>query len=137
MKRKHIITTILVVLTPILFFWLRDIGVFDLDETKRKKRCEHQKDAMKESLHGKIINKYEDEKNHNIRTIVINDTTGKVIISTILAVEGSGLYERLKIGDKVIKKPGQLVMIVESASHTDSVMLDYDCYPVTKESRPD
>lgn len=135
MKRKNLVTLISIFLVPIVFFWLRNLGVFNLEETLRKKRCIHQTEAMKASFRGEIVNLYEDKKNHNIRTLVLKDTTGQMIVSTILAVEGSGLYERLNIGDRIIKESGQLVMIVESISRIDSVTLDYDCPPLL--SKPD
>lgn len=127
MKKKHIITLFLMILIPIVFFKLRDFGVFDLEGIKNQKRCMHKERAIKKILSGEIVNKYEDRKNHNIRTLEIKDSTGKSSISTILAVDVSGLFDKLKVGDYISKESSQLMVVYGSGVRKDSIVLKFDC----------
>jgi hypothetical protein len=127
MKRKNLVTLISIFLVPIIFLWLRSLGFFNMDETLRKKRCIHQSEAMRESFRGEIVNIYEDRKNHNIRTLVIKDSSGESRVSTILAVDGSGLFDKLEVGDNISKELGQLMVIYGNDARKDSIMLKYDC----------
>lgn len=127
MKKKYIITLSLMILIPIVFFKLRDSGVFNLERVKNQKRCLHQEKAMKVTLTGEVVGKYEDKKNHNIRTLEIQDSIGKRYISTMLAVDVSGLYEKLNIGDKINKESNRLMVVFERGNRKDSIVLKFDC----------
>jgi len=125
MKKKHVLTLLLMILIPIVFIQLRD--AFDFEGLKNKKRCQQKDRAMKATVSGELVNKYEDSKNHNIRTLELKDNEGKKLISTILDADVSGLYEKLQVGDRLYKEPSRLMVIYENHIRKDSIALEFDC----------
>lgn len=132
MKKKHALTLILMVLVPIIFFTLRDLGLFKLEDVKKERRCRNEESAMEKSLHGEITDKYVDRKNHNFKTIVIGDKTGMEKTSTILATDVSGLFDKLEIGDYIVKESGSLKVVFANKIRQDSIILDYNCSGIYK-----
>lgn len=115
------------VIIPFAFITLRDFGVFDLEDAKKKKRCFQMERAMNATLSGEVIGKYEDSGNHNIRTIEVLDSTGNKVVSTILAVDVSGLYDSLRVGDYIHKEQNQLIVSYQKDLQRYSMMLEFDC----------
>ncbi|WP_346749927.1 hypothetical protein [Splendidivirga corallicola] len=131
MKRKNIRILILMVLMPVIFFGLKEADILknliNLDKLKKNKRCQHQEKAASEYWDGIILEKYEDRKNHNIRTLVLKNTENRPIKITELAIDRSDLYDKLKVGDYIKKKQGELIVRVVSDSTESLTRLDYDC----------
>ncbi|MDN5199897.1 hypothetical protein QQ008_00950 [Fulvivirgaceae bacterium BMA10] len=116
---------------PVIFFGLKEADILknliNLDKLKKNKRCQHQEKAASEYWDGIILEKYEDRKNHNIRTLVLKNTENRPIKITELAIDRSDLYDKLKVGDYIKKKQGELIVRVVSDSTESLTRLDYDC----------
>ncbi|MBL6447480.1 hypothetical protein JMN32_14270 [Fulvivirga sp. 29W222] len=130
MKKSWIIVlgVIFVLLVVFHFMFSRKIltrAPFSL-RTPNELRCWEQKQARGTLFNGVIVSKYRDERNHNHKTIEVNDPQG-IIKSTIFVAEKTRAYEDIHEGDSLFKPVGELEMTIVRNGNSQVKVLEYGC----------
>jgi hypothetical protein len=108
--------------------WIGGICVliFFIYQVQKQPKCSEYYEQEKEiSFNGLVIDKYNDKKNHNFPTILI-DESGKQFDYTLQG-DSSGLFEFLMISDSIKKKKGFNEYVVNRSGKKFSFLLDYGC----------
>ena len=100
--------------------------IFFVYQIKTQPKCSEYYEQEKEiSLNGAVTDKYNDKKNHNFPTVLINEN-GKQLDYTLQG-DSSGLFEFLVISDSIKKKKGFNEYLVLRSGKKYLFLLDYGC----------
>ena len=125
--KKVIKTMISFVIVAAIFILVRNLGFLDFGDLIHDRNCADEIKLKNSYIAGKVVDKYRDRKNHNVKTLSIMDTDNRVKNETFLMLDVSGAYDSILIGDKVEKKINELVLLIERNGHKRRLVIDYDC----------
>ena len=75
------------------------------------------------NFRSSILDKYIDHENHNYKTCILLEGTDTLIL--YLDFDKSGLFEYLRKGDSIFKKPGDSLIIVKRGNISKRFYLKY------------
>lgn len=113
MKIKLIV---IFVVSALFIFIERPFEFFDSETSNQIAYCRAEKRALDQDFKGVLMDKYLDSLNHNYRTIEIKSESG-LKKSWFLTMEQSGVYNKLNIGDRIVKEKGQLKITVNNKNY--------------------
>ena len=117
------IKIIVIFVVTVLFILIeKPFEHFDSETSNQLSYCREKERARDQSFNGDLKDKYLDSQNHNYRTIVIRTDSG-LKKSWFLTMEQSGVFDKLNIGDSIVKEKGQLTITINSINFN----LKYDC----------
>jgi len=121
--KKRIIFKILLIVVFFVWFIIQIIPQFSINT-----RCVVYDDFLKLSLDGIVISKYIDSSNHSFPTIEIKNFKLANTEKLLLDLDTSNLYNRLSIGDTVLKsKNDDTVFRLESNKQYFISKVNFGC----------
>ena len=89
-------------------------------------KCYAQSYGLAENFSGVVLDKFADSTNHNFDAIIIRNNE-KDIKSYLFDGDITSLYETIQIGDSLVKKEGDLSLMVYRNKSFQIKKLDYGC----------
>ena len=116
------------ILLPIAIAFLLIFYLFfyegTMENSAKRGMCRAKERALNINFSGTLSKKYIDNRNHLNETIVIS-LSGNNFITTFLAAEQSGFYDKIDLGDSLTKKTGSLRVFVHHNGLTREYLLDF------------
>lgn len=88
--------------------------------------CDLTEEYKIDNLQGTVVRKYRDSRNHNYKTVEIQEENHK-ILKRNLTSDLSGLYEYISVGDSVYKPSGTLKILVIRGNEKKYFTIDFGC----------
>lgn len=108
---RGLIVTILIFIATVVTF------AFDF----RNISCNRYNNYLNEEISGVIVDKFNDQPNHNYQTLTI-ESNGEQINNTVLSIHNNGLFDSVNVGDKIAKRRGDSITII---IHPDNSIVEF------------
>ncbi len=96
--------------------------------------CKAHKKAVKISLDGLLTKKYRDSNDHMVKKLEIRLADGEIVRTSFLASEVSGFFDKIELGDSIIKNEGSLDVLLFRDEKKYVYTLDYMCIEATNKN---
>ena len=111
-------------LVLILFFIIR----FVIPQLSKDSRCITYKEFLKISSDGAVLKKYIDSSQHSFPTIEIKDIKDFEIEKLNLALDTSGIYNKINVNDTLSKETGkEEVFVIKGKKKILLAKIDFGC----------
>jgi len=111
---KYKIIQLLFFIALLLYMWFAP--------SSNEKNCLHSRNVKNFSYKGVITDKYVDTNNHSYPILIVDEST-----EIDLTNEISGLFDYIRISDKIEKKSGSYKFIITRDNKQTSYILNYGC----------